>query len=364
MNRAPVIDDSLLRLQPEPVDTFGAAGGEPLLWVRGARRLNDGTMVIGNAGFYEVLLYGTDGTLLRRAGGAGGGPGEFVGPSGLTNVWLLGGDTIGIWEHSRSRLSLFDAHGRYVDYLQLKQSARGFPMALGVLDGHRVVARHLTERDPVRAGEWYRDSVRFVAYTEDGQDWSEMARLPGYERIGYEYRGRLSMGARPFARDPVSAVAGRRYYHGTGDAFAILVYELTQLVMVITRPDGDRTLRPSDIDRHKREWLARAPADAETRRDWQRVIDETPYPDDLPAISRIIVATDDRIWVREYPRPGATEVRWSVFSPEGRWEVDAVTPSALQVWEVGVQDAVGVWKDENDVEQVGVFRFRTESSGP
>ncbi|MGD8700604.1 MAG: hypothetical protein PVJ43_15010, partial [Gemmatimonadales bacterium] len=68
------------QVDSQPVLSIGSVAGNPdhlLDRVIGAVGLPDGRIVVANAGSFELLFYGRDGSLLHRAGRRGGGPGEF-----------------------------------------------------------------------------------------------------------------------------------------------------------------------------------------------------------------------------------------------------------------------------------------------
>jgi hypothetical protein len=69
---------------------------------------DDGSMYVLEGQDREVRIYAPDGTLVRRFGGRGSGPGEFQNPFGLT----LAGDTVAVAEvGGNGRLTLFDRDG-------------------------------------------------------------------------------------------------------------------------------------------------------------------------------------------------------------------------------------------------------------
>ena len=67
-------------VDPEPVLVIGSAEADldqVLNEVTGAIRLPNQRIVVANGGQLELLLYDEGGNLVHRAGGRGGGPGEF-----------------------------------------------------------------------------------------------------------------------------------------------------------------------------------------------------------------------------------------------------------------------------------------------
>jgi len=89
----------------------------PLYDVRGAVVLDDGRIVVLNAGNKELLFFEPDGRFQRAVGRSGSGPGEF-----LTPRWLGRGpgDTLFLWDGRLQRISVFDPQGGLVGVHQVR----------------------------------------------------------------------------------------------------------------------------------------------------------------------------------------------------------------------------------------------------
>ena len=77
----------------EPTLRIGTVEGDPnyiFERVRGATRMDDGTIVVLESGTNELRLFDGNGSFVRNLGGTGEGPGEF---RFLTEMWVSG-DTI------------------------------------------------------------------------------------------------------------------------------------------------------------------------------------------------------------------------------------------------------------------------------
>jgi hypothetical protein len=95
-----------------PVTAIGLVDGpadQELAGVSGARRLRDGRVVIANGKPLELRIYDAHGTLLRRIGRTGDGPGEFRGRLDLLPV---GGDSLLVYDQGSQRVSLFGLDGK------------------------------------------------------------------------------------------------------------------------------------------------------------------------------------------------------------------------------------------------------------
>ena len=97
----------------EPTLQIGVVEGDPKYELHEAIssiQLPDGRIVVSNAGSQEIRFYDSDGQFLNRAGGRGGGPGEF---RRLSRVYRYGADSIMALDKGTNRLSVFDSDGNY-----------------------------------------------------------------------------------------------------------------------------------------------------------------------------------------------------------------------------------------------------------
>ncbi len=101
------------RLTATPLD-IGIADGDPHYLLHNAVSsllLDDGRIVVLNAGSQELRFYDTGGKFLNSAGRKGSGPGEFRWPQ---RIYLAHPDTILVFDAGTQRESLFDTQGRFV----------------------------------------------------------------------------------------------------------------------------------------------------------------------------------------------------------------------------------------------------------
>ena len=88
-------------------------GDEPyqLHQARGSVLLDDGRIVVANAGSQELRFFDSEGRYLKAVGGDGEGPGEFRFPG---RVRRIGEDSLLVWDQRLQRVSFFDAEGGYL----------------------------------------------------------------------------------------------------------------------------------------------------------------------------------------------------------------------------------------------------------
>ena len=257
----------------------GVTEGEMLFRVNGALRLENGTIVVANAGSQELKYFGPDGALLTVAGGEGEGPGEFMG--GPVEPWRVAPDTVAAWDFRQMRASYFDARGGFVRSVTVRPPSGIFPMGIGELSDGRVVGAHVSN------GGWdgpfgsrFRPPRTYHAFTPDGAHDREIVTVPGSERIVTEWTGRRMMGPGPLSPATSAALRHGVLYLSTGDTPEIRRYDVAGESMAIFRlliEPPPVTAR--DIADLKAERMANAPSDPEGREAWESWLDDVPYPE-------------------------------------------------------------------------------------
>ena len=82
-------------------------------------------------------------------------------------------------------------------------------------------------------------------------------------------------------------------------------------------------------------------------------------PKILPPYRALMVDAADMLWVQDYPRAGSAVVTWRVFASDGRTVAEVVLPSALDVYEIGLDYVLGRAVDEDEgVPEVQLFALR------
>jgi hypothetical protein len=83
-----------------------------------------------------------------------------------------------------------------------------------------------------------------------------------------------------------------------------------------------------------------------------------PVPDEIPAHWRIEVDATGSLWVQDYPLPGDSLARWSVFDAEGHWTTDVELPGDWEIQEIGTEHVLVLATDELGVERVMRLELR------
>lgn len=346
------------RLSDVPLVDIGVLEGDPsyqLFQVAGALRLTDGRIVVANRGTNELRFYDAVGVYLGASGRKGGGPGEF---ENLSWLGRLGSDSLLAYDSRHFRVSMFDSAGRFVRSFALPQvEARGFPTPLGLFsDGSLLVVswRVFSTTMDLRTGV-YRDSVPYFRYGVEGALIDTLGSFPSGEYYLKVRGGGFSVNVLPFARWPRAVVHGDRLFLGTGERYEVVLYAADgSLERLIRKAHANLRVTQEDIAAYKQEQLERA-RDENWRREQEALLAEIPFPETMPAYSRLLVDEEGHLWVEDYRRPGDEEPRWSVFDPNGRLLGTVPMPPKFGPVQIGGDFVLGRWVDDFEVEHVRLY---------
>ena len=75
----------------------------------------------------------------------------------------------------------------------------------------------------------------------------------------------------------------------------------------------------------------------------------------MPAYERVLVDEAGNIWVLDYAVRLDQPRRWSVFSRDGQWLGNVLTPVGLRVEAIGSDWILGVWRDAEGTERIRMY---------
>ena len=348
------------QLSETPLLDIGVLEGDSmyqLYQVAGALKLNDGRIVVANAGSYELRFYDSNGEFLNAVGRQGGGPGEF---GGL--LWVRGypGDSLIVYDWRNRRVSFFDDEGNFERSFQMQFLAKGggFPIYTGVFpDLSLMVAVQEFLMSGEMKTELRRDTVVYLRTDPEGTLTDTLGALPGGEVYTNVDEGRAVAGVRPFGRYPQQVVSGDGFYYGSSDAYEIDYYDVKgRLKRIIRRAQPLLQITAEDIELYKQEQIEEAGVEGATQM-IERLMATVPFPETMPPYSNFAVDVDDNLWVADYRRPGDEQPRWTVFDPAGQMLGVVVTPERFTIHQIGTDFVLGSWADEMDVEHVRLFEL-------
>lgn len=348
--------------------TIGRVDGaehDVLSSVSGAVRLSDGSVAVGDGGAHRVRIYDPAGRHLVSFGGPGEGPGEF-GVLGL--IGRVHGDSIGVWDPRRKRVTVFSRTGRARTGPAVEVDGIIVPAIGWAGDGSVVVTPTFTMADAMgaRPGET-RGQTRYVVVRPDGRT-DTLLVLRGREVLVTRSDRSYIPLAVLFGRNGHLAASAEAFVAGESDTFELSLRAWDgRLLTVIRRPGPARAVTTVELrlaqeaaEEARRRSLdiagtaargavtaVRRPSNAETG---------PPHRSTHPHFDGLVIDATGHIWVRESAIGSATR-SWLVFDPDGIWLGAMSIPAELRITDIGRDYVLGVHRDELGVETVRLYRL-------
>lgn len=263
----------------------------------------DGWMVVADGEAQEIKILRTDGTLARRLGRPGQGPGEF---QNLSSVQVARGDSI--YAYGGRRLTVFAPAPPHEVARTVTVASEQLPPFQVLVTTAGLAAMYGT---PLMAGrgldEAPRSPWRRVHETGTPGDTLFTTRLRRMASVRLEGM-RFAMHRVPFERNmPVTAGPDGRLYVGHTDSLHVTAYGFDGSSEVIASvPAPSVLVRAADRDS-----ALAGVDDGELRTQIASALPET-----KPAITDLVVADDGQLWVRRPPKTTTAETTaWWVLDP-------------------------------------------------
>ncbi|MFC1662004.1 6-bladed beta-propeller [Gemmatimonadota bacterium] len=345
--------------------SVGELEGDPSLLlyrVSDGTRLSDGRVVVANSGTSELRFFDAEGRFLRSVGRVGGGPGEFQSDNTIRALVRLPGDTLLTWDIYGQNLSLFDPEGEFVRATRLAFSGRMYFWRGIFPDRNLLMALRNPDAPTLTGAGVFPRLVRLVNISSEGDS---LGVYMDYDEGAWHYKtsgDHARMLEPPLHRVSTLKVGGDRVYLASGESNEYVVLGRDQAPILISRrlipPDP---VTEEDRARHLVDVLEGAPENAQPliRRD----LADIPLPDFLPPYRRMMVDSEQNVWLEDYSiSPGAPN-SWAVFDSSGRWLGGVTLPEGLDPYEIGPDYLLGEVEDEMDVERVVVYALVKGVSG-
>ncbi len=347
-------------LSPSPSLEIGMTDGAPeyqFYRVEGAQRLDNGRIVVADAGSGEVRLFDGAGRFIKSSGGQGEAPGEY---RQITAIGRGPADSIWVYDFGLRRFTVLNGDCETVRTV----SVGGTLSAVGAVgrlpDGSFVVKEgwSATTHEGAQPG-LVRDPVAVVRIEPDGSHHDTITTVAGREIFISTEDGRAVMSAPLFARSSSAVIRGNAVFVGDQTALEISLYSVAGTVEQIFRAPGvDLGLTGAIVERYREDLLTREPEDR--RAMVRRHYDAMEVPPSRPAYGGLLIDADGNLWTGEYVRYPAQPVVWTVFSAAGELLGEVRVPQRFKVLEIGSDWIIGVGRDEFDVEHVRLYGIQKE----
>jgi len=347
---------------PEPEVVIGSFDGpeeeQQLYRVRGAARLSDGRIALGNEGSHEVRFFNPDGSFSHSIGGEGEGPGEFSSVL-LAGLW---GDTLVVIDRRQKRVSLLHPGEGFVRSFNVADGVVTYPLTGWVFGTGSVLFQDLPLDEAGGLADGFsRSPVPYGSCDTEGEALTDFGRLPGSEMVSVTQQtehGIVTMvNSVPFGKDPQTTVAGDHLYFGSHDAYQIDVFRsdgrLERIIRVAHEPVP---VTEADFSAYVEEAVA-AMAGEDQPRVRRRDLEALPRVDHRPPHGSLYADPQGYLFVEDFVMPGDERKGVTVFDPEGRLVGGFELPVDLQVLEVGSDYLLARYEDELEVEYVRMYRL-------
>lgn len=347
----------LWTVEAEPVVEIGGSETDPdqqLFQVVEAARLDDGRIVVANAGDHQLRFYDAEGSHLFAVGGEGEAPGEF---RRFSSFQVGAHDSIHVYDQDLQRVTVFDTQGEVGRTVSVPVEARP-PSELRrfrdgrwyAIDGERI------RRGP--SGTLQRDTAHFNSYDPALEGRSPMIELPGMLTANAGQGGQMFRGA-PFTPWPLYDEFGSCLYATSGDHFDLRIVSVEGRPVRIVRNEGERrSVSDEDLSGWTDHMIAEQGITNEGQREAaRRVAQMLPHPEELPVYNDLIVDRDGYIWLQLYAPPSGISPRWVVLDPSGELLGSVRMPEAIGAFEIGPDWILAEGSDELGREFVRLYRL-------
>ncbi len=345
------------RSSAEPDLRLGAVDGtgpETFGSISSAAFLDDGGFVVADGMNLQVRAFDASGAHRWTAGRAGTGPGEF---RSLGPVFVRGDSVLAFGHDGRVNVFSASASGELIGTFAVSPSTRdpGWPWVVGVTPEGGLIGRFQMHTQPP-VGH-HRGAMIVSVHGPGG---ALLQVLPDTFPAGDYWRLETGM----------ERVAHRSIRRGTHLATGrIGFFVAVQDQPVIRRFTFDGTMEsvlrleasPRPVDREvRRQWVEgplSAIQDPVLRERVREEREHDPLPPALPAFGRVLVDSEDRLWVEEFSLPGADRSEWWVYSAEGTLLARALLPlqHELEIHEISEHRILGTSAGPMGVPEVKVW---------
>lgn len=358
---ATVVDSAGVRIttSPDGGATYGVVSEEPLVslggpdavgvtqffQVQGIRIDPRNRLWVADGQSGELRIFDLEGRHQATRGGTGDGPGEF---RSIRMLGAFGGDSVAMGDRAGDRITVFDPAGDLARVARLAPAQDQVALPHRVFEDGTVLAQvpRLFAFGSLGPGRIIVDTARLVRIGPDEQ----VARVAEVAGPLWLWTGSNQIPI-PFTTNPGMAVVGRSVHLVSGPRFLIDRFEDGRLA---ERYGVDRPPRPvqqTDIDGYRA--MAEQYVDARQRPEFLSGLDHEARPDLLPAYTRLLVDDLGNVWAQWY----SPDTVWDVFAPTRELLGQIRVPESFWLMDVRGEVLAGVWRDEQTVEHVRVYRL-------
>ena len=337
--------------------------------------LSGGRLAIALAGSHQIRIYDSSGTVLHTSGRTGSGPGEFTMLGGL---WAGPGDSLLVMDVMIRRLSVLDPAAAFQRSFSLGSASGSFAPVNGKIemglptgwlpDGSVAAVMMSFSINQQRQGR-FRDTVNAIRFGADGVVRDTLARVPGFEMETMTISAAGQSVATPqpvqLGKNTITLAAGDRFYVAQNNAWEVEIRSLDgslrRLIRVAVPP---RPLTPDQVAAHRKRTIEAFEAIPMLKNmpqildQMRKRVEEAVYPETYPFIEGLLAGPDGTLWVQEVQNVGSESSPLAVIDSAGALLGRVTMPAKFRATAIGADRVYGVWKDEDEVPRVRVYRLQ------
>lgn len=343
------------RLPDAPSLEIGATDGpEEYLFheISGGMILPGDTVLVVNGGSSEIRFYDPQGRFLRKSGGRGEGPGEFLFPSG---VWTIG-DSLAFWDSGTDRVSFFDRTGQFLR-LSVPEQRTGTSELLGMFfDGTFLIQ----SRRYGGGNDAFNPMILELTWFDSRGGFLDSLPEHPHSLTGLLGESGL-IGGPLFGLQTSTAADAQSYWIGSGQEPAVLRYTRDgQLAQIIRWPDGERMVSQDEVDSYFENLLLRL---GEDRRGRIEVLRRSmPVAEQFPVFESLRPARNGNLWIKLYRRPSDEGPdHWLILDSRGELAAKLEMPKEMRILEIGEDYVAVVRENELGVEHFAVYPIQKDT---
>jgi hypothetical protein len=301
----------------------------------------------------ELTWFASDGSLRRRSGGNGDGPGELRQPLFVPSLY---NDSLPV-ANMTGRISLFAADasfGRSVESPGLIHAPRG------VIGPQLVITSPSTIVGPSAEEGWQMGGteVHLVDMNNGTRRAAFSLAAPPFlytivggtaSLLDPSRRPRIKFTQAPYMVQPSVVSQPGGIWVSDGSAFQIAVYTPAGSLARIFRVDAQPARLTAGMVRAEMARVLSREADADMRSRMMRFVDAAPAPDRMPGFDALATDNGVRVWARIYQSEPAANRNWVVFTDDGAALGVVAVPVGMEVLSINgpyllarVADSTGV----------------------
>jgi len=347
-------------IEAMPAVQVGVIDGDERLQFQRVRDVDvgaDGWIVVANGGSSEIRVFDPTGAPAAVMGGQGGGPGEFQ----LLAQVFLAADTIIAYDLAAQRFTYFDRTGALLRTVSVSGVNDRALMSVGrFADGSYLMKAELRVPFDGQVGlRRQRETLHHVS--AEGALIADIGEFPGQEIMTTQLpSGQPIAGGGMFSRSLSVAVHDTMLFLGAQQDESVMLYDRVGGVRrILRRPATDLTITAADMEYIRSAIEENAAQSPEPAKFVDQMLEMWPAPERKPADSGFQADPHGNLWIGAPANTILSEqpASWTVHDPEGRLLGTVAAPPGVRVLDISRDVIAGVWRDENDVEYIHVYRI-------